>query len=417
MSCERVFRPDLADKPVVVMSNNDGCAVAMSNEAKALGITRGVPVYQVKKIIEAHNVVTFSGNHRLYGDMSSRVMATIASIVPEIEVYSIDECFIIFENYPVDRIEALGHEIVRRVRRDVGIPTSLGIAPTKTLAKVAARFAKKYAGYNGVCLIDSEKKRRKALSMTEIDDIWGIGRRLGRRFRNINIEKAIDFADMDIECVRSLLNIVGERTWLELNGKPSVVEHTDESDQKQMCCSRSLAHPISDVEQLRQIVAYFCDNIGRKLRKRGLCAVSIGLFIQTSPHRTDLPQHFGNTTIRLEEATNDTLTLTAEATKMLYAIYRRGYAYKRAGILINEIIPENAVQQSLFVDANDKTKHSRIMGVLDHLNSNRSLKNNLHVATMAENSRLVRREAQSPLYSTRLDDVITVRVERKNRIK
>ena len=190
VSCERIFRPELAGRPVVVMSNNDGCAVAMSNEAKALGIKRGVPIYQIRQLVRKHGVATISGNHRMYGNISSRVMATIGTIVPEIEIYSIDEAFLDMSLWEGEMLETKGRNIVARVRREVGVPTSLGIAPTKTLAKIAARFAKKYPGYKGVCIIDSDEKRRKALSMTSIEDVWGIGRRLGKRLRQYNITTA-----------------------------------------------------------------------------------------------------------------------------------------------------------------------------------------------------------------------------------
>lgn len=408
VSCERVFRPDLAQKPVVVMSNNDGCAVAMSNEAKALGITRGVPVYQVKQIIQRYNITTLSGNHRLYGDMSSRVMATIASIVPEIEIYSIDECFINFSAYPKEQIEMLGRNIVKCVRRNVGIPTSLGIAPTKTLAKVAARFAKKFPGYRGVCFMDCDEKRRKALSLTEITDIWGIGRKLGKTMRGMGVDTALQFADMPIEKVRRMLNIVSERTWRELNGEPCIDVEPDESEQKQMCCTRSFTTSMTDIEQLREAVAYFCDNLGRKLRERGLCAETIGIFIQTNPHRTDQPQYYGNTYHRLEEATNDTLILTSEVCKMLHAIYRKGYGYKRAGVMITEMVKRGAVQQSLFTDSKSRQRNARLMNVIDHLNHSDSTNNSIHIATVPAKRKIMRQEAQSPLYSTHLSDIIII---------
>ena len=222
VSCERLFRPDLAGKPVVVMSNNDGCAVAMSNEAKALGVKRGIPIYQIKQLIERYKVVTLSSNHKLYGNISSRVMATIGTIVPDIEIYSIDEAFLDMSYLDGEALETTGRKIVAKVRRYVGIPTSLGIAPTKTLAKIAARFAKKYPAYKGVCIIDNEEKRRKALSLIRIEDVWGIGRRTGKRLRQYNINSALDFADMSLSRVRQLVNIAVERTWRELNNEPSV---------------------------------------------------------------------------------------------------------------------------------------------------------------------------------------------------
>lgn len=410
VSCERIFRPDIVDKPVVVMSNNDGCAVAMSNEAKALGIKRGVPVYQVKQLIKQHNVVTLSGNHKLYGDISSRIMATISSIVPEIEVYSIDEAFLDFSPWPNgDTAEKVGRAIVKKVRRDIGVPTSLGIAETKTLAKIASHFAKKYKGYRGVCIIDNEEKRRKALSMTEIGDIWGIGRRLGKRLRERGIFTALQYADMPLSRVRDFVNIVGERTWRELNGEPCIDLEAIEPDRKQICTSRSFSKAFDDIEPLREAISHFCDNIARKLRGQKACARVMTVFIQTNSFRPDLPQHIGNATITFEEATDDTITLTTNAVRILYGIYRKGYAYKRAGVIVTDIVNRKAVQQSLFTSATDLIKRQRLMQAIDAVNSAENTSSKLRVATSSPDTLRVNRNMLSPFYSTRLSDIITVK--------
>lgn len=410
VSCERIFRPDVVDKPVVVMSNNDGCAVAMSNEAKALGIKRGVPLYQIKKIIERHGVVTLSGNHKLYGDISSRVMATISSIVPEIEVYSIDEAFLDLSPWTdASDAEEIGRRIVRKVRRDVGVPTSLGIAPTKTLAKMASHFAKKHRGYRGVCVIDNDEKRRKALQLTEIDDVWGIGRRLGKRMREYGITNALQFAELPLYQVHRLVNINGERTWRELNGEPCVDFETIEPDRKQICTTRSFSKSFDDIEPLREAVSHFCDNIARKLRQQQGCAKTMTVFIQTNSFRPDQPQHYGNLTITLDEATEDTLTLTSNAIRALYAIYRKGYSYKRAGVIVTDIVSRRAVQQNLFSPAGNREKRLRLMKVMDSLNLSKDSHNKLHVATTTPDSLRVNRNDLSPFYSTRLSDIITVK--------
>lgn len=410
VSCERIFRPDVVDKPVVVMSNNDGCAVAMSNEAKALGIKRGVPVYQIKQLIKQHNVVTLSGNHKLYGDISSRVMATISSIVPEIEVYSIDEAFLDFTPWPDSaEAEAVGRSIVKKVRRDVGVPTSLGLAPTKTLAKIASHFAKNFKGYRSVCLIDDEPKRRKALALTEIDDVWGIGRRLGKKLRERGITTALQYADLPLSRVRDLVNINGERTWRELNGEPCIDFDMVEPDRKQICTSRSFSKAFDDIEPLREAISHFCDNIARKLRKQNGCARVMTVFIQTNSFRPDLPQHYGNATITLEEATDDTITFTSNAVRMLYGIFRKGYAYKRAGVIVTDIVSRRAVQQSLFIPVGDRNKRRRLMQAIDAVNRSEETYDKLHVATSTPDMRRVNRNDLSPYYSTRLSDIITVK--------
>lgn len=369
VSCERLFRPDLAGKPVVVMSNNDGCAVAMSNEAKALGIKRGLPIYQLRQIINRYNVATISGNHRMYGNISSRVMATIGSIVPEMDIYSIDEAFIDMSLWEGKALDETGHKIVSKVRRDVGIPTSLGIAPTKTLAKIAARFAKKYPGYRGVCIIDNDDKRRKALALTEIDEVWGIARRLGKRLRQYNINTALDFAELPLPEVRKIINVMGERSWRELNGEPCIDHETAEPLNKQICTSRSYKKSIDDPELLKEAVADYSAKVARRLRKQGGCAKSVTVFIQTNSFRPELPQHFGSTTIQLDEATDDTLAITSAAVRAVDSLFRPGYAYRRAGVTVNEIVNHNAVQQNLFSVPGRREKRQRLMTVIDSINA------------------------------------------------
>lgn len=369
VSCERIFRPELAGRPVVVMSNNDGCAVAMSNEAKALGIKRGVPIYQIRQLVRKHGVATISGNHRMYGNISSRVMATIGTIVPEIEIYSIDEAFLDMSLWEGEMLETKGRNIVARVRREVGVPTSLGIAPTKTLAKIAARFAKKYPGYKGVCIIDSDEKRRKALSMTSIEDVWGIGRRLGKRLRQYNITTALDFAEMPASRVRQIINVIGERTWRELNGIACITPEDAEPLNKQICASRSYKKSIDNPAELKEAISTYCDMVGHRLRKQSGCAKSVSVFIQTNSFRPELPQHYGSTTIELDEATDDTLTITSAAIKAIDSLFRQGYAYRRAGVTVNEIVSKNAVQQNLFSIPGNRERRQRLMQTLDRINS------------------------------------------------
>lgn len=369
VSCERLFRPDLAGKPVVVMSNNDGCAVAMSNEAKALGIKRGLPIYQLRQIINRYNVTTISGNHRMYENISSRVMATIGSIVPEMDIYSIDEAFIDMSLWEGKALDETGHKIVSKVRRDVGIPTSLGIAPTKTLAKIAARFAKKYPGYRGVCIIDNDDKRRKALALTGIDEVWGIARRLGKRLRQYNINTALDFAELPLSEVRKIINVMGERSWRELNGEPCIDHEAAEPLNKQICTSRSYKKSIDAPELLKEAVADYSAKVARRLREQGGCAKSVTVFIQTNSFRPELPQHFGSTTVQLDEATDDTLAITSAAVRAVDSLFRPGYAYRRAGVTVNEIVNHNAVQQNLFSVPGRREKRQRLMTVIDSINA------------------------------------------------
>ena len=409
VSCERLFSPSLRRRPVVVLSNNDGCIVAMSNEAKTIGLKRGMPYYQIKTFCERNNVAVLSGNHRLYGDMSSRVMATLASIVPEIEIYSIDEAFISMEGLKYDELAPLGREIVRRVLRDTGIPASLGLASTKTLAKVAARFAKKYSGYRGCCIIPDDNARRKALELTYIGDVWGIGRKLNKKFVNVGIETALQFADMPRTNVERMLNVTGLRAWRELNGEPCITFDMTESGKRQMCCSRSFGTMITDFDQLRQAVSLFATILSRKLREQHSVAVSMSVFIHTNAFREDMAQYYNSAHRCFPEATSDTMDMTAMAAECLKSVYRKGYSYKKAGVIIPEIVSENAVRRSLFTDAQIRVRRNRLMDVLDRINSTSISHDTVHVAAYAPVDGLVRGEHRSHLYTTKLDDIITVK--------
>lgn len=409
VSCERVFRPEIMHKPVVVMSNNDGCAVAMSNEAKALGINRGIPVFQVRELIERHNVVTLSGNHRLYGDMSSRVMATISSMIPDIEIYSIDECFIDFGDMTPHECEKLGRKIVTKVRRDVGIPTSLGIAHTKTLAKIGAKYAKKFKGYRCVCMIEDDFKRRRALSGFALTDVWGIGRRLGKKLVQKNLSDALEFADLPVNKVREWLNVNGERTWRELNAMPCDDYAPQEPDHQQICTSRSFSPSLDSLEQLREAIASFCDNTARKLRRQGKCARTIGIFIHTNAFHPEAPQHYGNDSLTLDSATDDTITITSSALKLLFGLFREGFRYKRAGVTVTDIVNRDAVQQSLFETPGKRERRTRLMRALDSINRKGSTCDKLHLASATNNRKRVKQEELSPYYSTRMEDIIVVK--------
>lgn len=380
VSCERLFRPELEGRPVVVMSNNDGCAVAMSNEAKALGIKRGIPIYQLRQLIRQHDVTTISGNHRLYGNISSRVMATIGAIVPEMEIYSIDEAFLDMSAWKGPDLEVSARKIVANVRRHVGIPTSLGIAPTKTLAKIAARFAKKYPAYHGVCIIDNDEKRKKALSLTPIGDVWGIGRRLARRLTQYNLTTALDLADMPLHKVRHILNVTGERCWRELNGEACIAGDVEDAPNKQICVTRSFKKSIGDIECLREAISHYSEKTALRLRSQHSCARSVTVFIQTNSFRPELPQHCGSMTVPLDEATDDTLTITGAAMKALISIFRPGYAYRRAGVIITDIVSRDAVQQNLFSIPGKRERRQRLMDIMDSINAGGCTRDMLHSA-------------------------------------
>lgn len=407
VSCERVFDPSLRGVPVVVLSNNDGCAVAISNEAKALGIKRGVPLFQIKDIVGRYGVRVFSSNFRLYGDMSARVMSVLASMTENVEIYSIDEAFFRPANVCENELQDYGRSIVRRVRRCTGIPTSVGIASTRTLAKIASKFAKKYPGYHGSCIIDTEDKRRKALKMTELGDVWGIGRRLSKHFAARGLRTALDLADMTEEQMKEY-NVTVFRTWKELNGTSCIDIDHDSSEQKQMCCSRSFSPCITTINDMREAVASFATNIGTRLRRHGLCAATLSVFIHTNRFRADLDQYYNSAFVTLNEPTDDTLTITDASSRALTSIFRRGYEYKKSGIIITEIVPKANVQPSLFVSQADRDRRTRLMTVVDKINTSGAMRDKVHTASFSPISEHIRRESMSRHFTTSLADIIYI---------
>ena len=412
VSCERVFNPRLRNRPVAVLSNNDGCIVALSNEAKALGLKRGQPYFKVRQLCDSKGVTVLSGNHRLYGDLSNRVMTTIAAVAADIHVYSVDECFVSFTSGKADECVAQSREIVRRVRRHVGIPTSVGIAPTKTLAKTAARFAKNFPAYRCVCAIDNEYRRRRALELTPLSDIWGIGRRLSARLADYGMKMAIDLADKPLAEVDRILNITGIRTWRELNGQACIsndiaCDH-DDVPQKQMCASRSFRDMITDLEGMNEAVSLFATIISRRMREHSLAARGVSVFIQTNTRRDDLPQYCNSAHIPLAEPANDTLSIATCAREALHAIFRKGFAYKRAGIFITELCSAAAIQQSLFTDPAERLRRNRLMKAVDSLNASSATHDRVHIASYMPVESIARCEMRSPDFSTRMSDIITV---------
>ena len=303
VSCERIFRPQLEGKAVVVLSNNDGCVVSRSNESKAMGIKMGTPFYQIKGYADKGRLYACSSNYALYGDISNRVMSVLADAVPKIEIYSIDEAYLHLDGIDPAKVPELCRDIVAKVRKWVGVPVSIGVAPTKTLAKIASHFAKKYKGYRGVCMIDSEEKRHKALSLTDIADVWGIGRRNAPKLLAMGVNTALDFVSRPEEWVRKHLHLPGVRTWEELQGR-ACVEEEKEGHRKSICTSRSFADMITDVRELELRVSDFAAMCARKLREEGTAAGEVTVFMYTNRFREDLDQYFPSATVKLGVAAN-----------------------------------------------------------------------------------------------------------------
>ena len=408
VSCERVFRPQLEGRPVVVLSNNDGCVVARSNESKALGIKMGTPFYQVRHLIEDKGLVACSSNYALYGDLSNRVMSILADTVPKIEIYSIDEAFLHLDGISLDRMPGMCRELVKKIRRWVGVPVSIGVAPTKTLAKAASHFAKTYKGYKGVCMIDTDEKRLKALELTPIEDVWGIGRRFAPKLREKGIRTALDYAGRPREWVDSNFNVNALRTWEELNGRKCIDEDTHERRQS-ICTSRSFADMLTDPQELSLRISDFAAVCARKLRDEGSVASEVTSFMYTNRFREDLNQYFPSATIRLEMPASSTHEIVGAALKAFRTIYREGYKYKKAGVIVSAISAADAIQPVLFDPGEElRKKQDRISSIIDSVNSSGSL---LRLAAQREGhySEGIRSEFRSRLYSTSLSDIIEVR--------
>lgn len=407
-SCERVFQPSYVGKPVVVLSNNDGCVIARSNEAKTLGIKMGTPVYQIKDKIQQYDIAVFSSNYTLYGDMSARVMAILGRYVEEMEIYSIDEAFLNFKGFENYDLKSYGKEIVRAVTRGTGIPVSMGIAPTKTLAKVANKFAKKYKGYLGVCMIDTDDKREKALKLFEIGDVWGIGHQHEKKLNELGVKTAYDFTQLPQNWVRKNMAVTGERTWKELQGESCIDIEVIAPDKKQICTSRAFGVIQTTLDGLSEAVATYGSICAEKLRKQNACAVSLMVFIHTNNFREDLPQYFKNYAIKLPVPTNSTLEIVHYALEALKKIFKEGYYYKKAGVIITEIIDNKAIQTNLFDKVVNRDKQQRLMQVVDHLNSGFT-KNTLHLAVQGIDRKWqLKQELLSKHYTTNFDDIITI---------
>lgn len=407
VSRERVFNPSLNGKPVIVLSNNDGCAISRSNEAKALGIPMGAPAFKYKEIIEENNVHVFSANFPLYGDMSNRVMSILATFCPMQEIYSIDECFLDLSGFDVD-LKEYGLQMKERVYKWTGLPISIGIAPTKSLCKVATRVAKKFPKEtNSVHVIDSEELRIKALKWLEIGEVWGIGRQYTKKLLAKNIKNAYQFTCMGDDWVKKHMSIVGLRLKHDLQGIPSIMIE-EVKDKKNIATTRTFDYNTENYEDVKERIVTFTTKCAEKLRKQGSCCNSIQVFIATNFYRKDLPQYSNSICIKLPFATNSTFELAEYAVVGLEQIFKKGYAYKRAGVFVMDFTPENNQQLNLFQNRN--AKHIPIMKAMDKLNRKYGC-DLLRLGAQAPGKTWrMKQEKLSPHYTTNINEVLTIKV-------
>lgn len=439
-SCERVFRPDLIGKPVVVLSNNDGCVIARSEEAKALGYKMGDPFYQVKEKLEAEGVAIFSSNYTLYGSLSNRVMSMLSHYSPHIDQYSIDESFFDVDQSMAERFfqnnlkendtflnnESLLHQYGARISADVlravGIPISIGIAETKTLAKIGSKFAKKYKGYQGCCLIDTDERRHKALSLFPIEYVWGIGRQISRKLDYMGIRTAAQFADKKESWVRSHFNITTLRTWKELNGESCIcIEELPQK--KSICTSRSFANEgITDKNVIEEAVANFAVRCTEKLRRQGSVCQGITVFAWTSRFNEHVPEYTIHDSLTLPIATNAQEEIVGAALTILRAKYPKPMAdsrpdcpdmsfhFKKAGVILWQISPDHPRQQDLF-DPIDRSKQKKLMEAIDAINRKNGY-GTIRQAIQGTDCRFdLKREYMSKQFTTNIHDILKVKTQ------
>jgi len=407
-SCERIFRPELNGKPVVVLSNNDGCVIARSNEAKALGVPMGAPAFKYQKLFDENDVAVFSSNYALYGDMSARVMSILGEMAPEIEIYSIDEAFLRFDNCDYLNFAAHGKELRRRVMGSTGVAVSVGFAPTKALAKAANKVAKKFSNQlGGVHIIDSDEKRIKALKWLPIEDVWGIGRQYAKKLQQQGVKTAYDFTLKNDNWVKKNFSVVGLRLKRDLEGIPNIGFEAVKA-KKNIATTRSFDVMYTNIEDIRERVITFAVTCAEKLRKQHSCCRSVLVFLHTNGFREDLPQYSRNMVVKLPFATNSGIELSKFAVKALSCIFRPGYSYKKAGVMVFDLIAENERQITLFEAPN--LKHMALMKTVDKVNKELGQQKIKLAGQDLGRTWKMRQERLSPRYTTRLDEVITIKV-------
>lgn len=405
-SCERLFNPSLEGRPVIVLSNNDGCAISRSEEAKAIGIEMGTPAFLIEDIIRRHNVAVFSSNYPLYGDMSDRVMKTLANFCQRMEIYSIDEAFLDLHDSPWHDPADTGALVRQTVRRDTGIPITVGIGPTKTLAKMANRYAKKRNRSTGV-FTATEKCTDEMLRNTPVSDIWGIGRRYALLLKTHGFHTAADFSRAPDEWVRTRMSVVGERLLNEVRGVAALAWEPAPAPKKNIATTRSFGKLLVSKTEIAEALSDYAANCAFKLRQQGSCCTSINVFVQTNPMRTELPQYTRSIDVDLETASDNTSTIIKAAQKGLDIIFQPGYQFLKAGITVSGLVPANRVQRSAF-SGGDNIRGKGAMQAMDAINTAFG-RETVRLAAQGH-LKAYRRRARhlSPCYTTRLNDILKI---------
>lgn len=407
-SCERLFSPGLKDKPVVVLSNNDGCVIARSNEAKEIGIEMGAPAFMMEKMLAENKVAVFSSNYTLYGDLSNRVMQTLKQFAPAIEIYSIDEAFLDLSDMKQQDLFELGQTIRETIISHIGLPVTIGIAPTKTLAKMANRFAKKERKNIGVYFAQEQWQINELLAYTKVADIWGIGGQHTKRLLQNRINSAADLVQVNEEWMRKNMTVMGQRLLNELKGVPCIEWEDMPQPKKGICTARSFGQLLSAKKDISEALANYANTCAEKLRKQKSCANLIQVFIQTNTHRTQDKQYFRSVSLQLPVATNNAAAIIGMALKGLNIIYKPGYNFKKVGIMVLDLVPEQTIQMSIFDVAGAK-KEKAVMDAFDTINTKFG-KGLVRYAVQGYSRKWkLRQQKLSPCYTTDIKQVLTIK--------
>ena len=404
-SCERIFNPKLIGRPIVVLSNNDGCIITRSAEAKALGIKMGEPYFKAKKIIQKNNVKVFSSNYALYGDISQRVMETLSSFSPEVEIYSIDEAFLGFNGFKNYELNTYCRHMREKIKKWVGIPVSIGLSGTKTLAKMANHLAKKNPNYQGVCILKNKISIEKALREMEINDIWGIGNRSSTFLKRYNVKTAKDFTLLDRQWIRKNMGVVGERIYFELQGISCLDLDLIPSNKKSCCVSRSFSNPVEKLNDLEESISNYGTRVAEKIRNEKLVTQSMSVFVLTNHFNKREKQYSNSIKLQLPFPTNDSIKIVKRALEGLRQIYRNGYRYKKAGIILYEL---NKASQTRGLLDTDRDQSDSVMRTIDQINYRHGNSTIKLASEGVERKWAMRRERVSPCYTTRFDELIEV---------
>lgn len=403
-SCERLFNPAIRSKPVVVLSNNDGCVVARSEEAKALGIKMGEPAFSIEDLLVKNNVAVFSSNYTLYGSVSNRVMSTLSRYSPQMEVYSIDEAFLDFSG--MRHLFNIAADIKETVTRDVGIPVSVGVAPTKTLAKMANRYTKKHTRDIGVHVLDSEEKITQILAATPVEDIWGVGAQYAALLNKHNMFTALDFSRASDDWVRKEMSVVGLRMVHELRGIPSIEMQEQPPPKKGICIARSFGKTLTEKHDIQEALASYIAICGERLRRQKSCVGLLTLFLHTNNFRTQDKQYYRSINIQMPTATNSTKEMIHYAMMGLDKIFKPGFNFKKVGVLAQDLVPEDQVQQNLFSEA-DLARDARLMKALDSINQHFSNKQTVRFAIQGNGRKWkLKQEKLSACFTTRVHETL-----------